>query len=166
MVDRESQFDEYINLVDSYPWERLLDVCGRATGLESALRSLPSSTDDEFIAAVDYIHEHVEHQDWIIQATPFAVKCMLALLPLAENSKRREMLQSIIDHVHESARFGLAEASTGRDYRMTIDQLLDDAKLAPPYVDEATEDEMWETAGEWAQSDEVYQVTLNLIERP
>jgi hypothetical protein len=146
---------------DAIPWDRVVHFHGRGTDIPDAIRRLNS---DAHEAAEEYLGDHLEHQDSLIQATPLAVRLMVRALNEGR-VRDAEAVRRILERIGAAARFQVEEASAGRRSEADWEALFAEPHLWPPFESDEEDEALWE---EWGPSDEQFLgwhvLTLKLLE--
>jgi hypothetical protein len=130
--------------LDEVPWHRIVHFDGRASDIPPAIRALGGPGRAE---AIRHLCRRLEHQDGVIQATPFAVRFILRT-----REKDPEGVREIIERIEPAARFTLANF---RDPLPDVDwdSLLGEECLWPEFTseldDEIRREEWYPPPTEW-----------------
>jgi hypothetical protein len=128
--------------IDDVPWHRLVHFYGRASDIPPAIRALGGPGREE---AIRHLRGCLEHQDGVMQATPFAVRFILQM-----RKKDPDGVQAIIAPIAAAAEFTLKNArSPLRD--VSWETSLAEDRLWPEFTSERDDEihwEEWETAPE------------------
>lgn len=127
--------------MDDVPWDRLVHFCGRASDIPPAIRALGGAGREE---AIRHLRDCLEHQDGVIQATPFAVRFILRM-----RKQDPEGVQAIIQRVARAAEFMLRRRAAPRG--VGWDAMLAERYLWPPFISEFEDEMLWE---EWDVTEE------------
>lgn len=125
--------------IEDVPWDRIVHWYGRASNVPQAIRSLGGPQREE---AITYLRNNLEHQDGVMQATPFAVRFILRMC-----DKDAEGVRQIIEPIAAAAKFTLSSPSHINIKPLTDwKSLLSEQRLWPEYVSEDDDEMLWE---EW-----------------
>ena len=127
--------------IDEVPWHRLAHFYGRAAEVPPAIRALGGPGREE---AIRHLHGCLEHQDAVIQATPFAVRFILRM-----RDKDPDGVRAIIEPI-AAAEFTLKNAR-GPLPEVSWETVLAAGRLWPEFTSERDDEIRWE---EWNPSPE------------
>jgi hypothetical protein len=130
------QHDLLVGL-DAVPWHRIVHFYGRASDIPRAIRALGDPGREE---AIRHLRRCLQHQDGVIQATPFAVRFILRL-----RDKDPEGVRAIA----AAAKFVLARY-TGPLPDVEWDSLLSEHSLWPEFSSEPDDEIRWEEWVGWS----------------
>jgi hypothetical protein len=128
---------------DNVPWSRIVHFYGRATQIPKTIHDLAS---DHHAAALEKLVGDLEHQDSVIQATPFAAYFLVRMLKdgsVRDPEGVRKLLQRIATAAREQRRGHKSEAI------LDWDALLSEERLWPEFTTEDDDEVYWE---EWQPS--------------
>ncbi|MDR1798470.1 MAG: hypothetical protein LBR19_01080 [Bifidobacteriaceae bacterium] len=120
-------------LLRDTPWDRIVHWYGRATEFPDQARLVASGQADA--AVFDQISNSIEHQDGVMQASPFMVAVLLECLREPNSDKPR--ILAVLQQVYN------AVVSCGRAPFDNPELPLAD-ELWPPFVDADTDAGLWE----------------------
>lgn len=144
--------DDRLAGLDDVPWDRIVHFYGRASDIPPAIRALGGPGRED---AIRHLRRCLEHQDGVIQATPFAVRFVLRM-----RDADPEGVRQIIEPIAEAARFSLSRFA-GPLPDVDWDSLLSDDLLWPEFTDERDEEILRE---EWEPTDWIGWPILTLRE--
>ncbi|HEY8133869.1 MAG TPA: hypothetical protein VII12_18465 [Thermoanaerobaculia bacterium] len=139
--------------LDSIPWDRIVQFYGRASNVPDAIRALSTKDPKRRAAAIEELRRCLEHQDGVIQATPIAVPFLISALESASGDPAD--LLELLTLLFDSATFQ-SEDDPALTPPPTLDELLAEEKLWPPFESEDEDEALWEEpdvvddVGEWA----------------
>jgi hypothetical protein len=119
------------------PWHRLVHCYGRASDVPPAIRALGGPGRVE---AIRHLRGCLEHQDGVIQATPFAVRFILRM-----REKDPTGVQAIIDPIAAAAEFMVKNAAEPLP-EVSWEATLAEDRLWPEFTNERDDEIRWE---EW-----------------
>jgi hypothetical protein len=123
--------------LDDAPWPRIMHFYGRASDVPLAIRALGGPGRE---SAIRHLRRCLEHQDGVIQATPFAVRFILRI-----REKDPEGVREIIEPIAAAARFTLANFA-GPLPDADWESLLNEDGLWPEFTSAQDDEILWE---EW-----------------
>ena len=121
--------------IDEVPWHRLVHFYGRASDVPPAIRALGGPDREE---AIRHLRGCLEHQDGVIQATPFAVRFILRM-----RDKDPDGVQAIIEPIAAAAEFTLKNARTPLT-EVSWETSLAEDRLLPEFSSECDDAIQWE----------------------
>ncbi|MGE3803485.1 MAG: hypothetical protein AB7K24_02300 [Gemmataceae bacterium] len=135
--------------MDEVPWDRIVHFYGRASNIPKAVRQLNSKKHAK--AAGDLLAAQLEHQDGVIQATPFAVRFMVRALA-CERVVDKAHVWWILRRIQCAASFTTSSHSQNvpkaiADWR----RLLQVRRLWPEFKNKREDEILWE---EWDPPEE------------
>jgi hypothetical protein len=125
--------------IEQVPWSRIVHFYGRATEIPDDIRKLAS--DDHVEARVKLLN-NLEHQDGVMQATPFAVWFIVRMLH-AGVLRDPDGVRSMLRRFQRSAQFQISD----RDEKFEpLDwaRLLAEERLWPEFVSDFDDECRWE----------------------
>jgi hypothetical protein len=128
--------------IDEVPWHRLVHLYGRALDVPPAIRALGGPGREQ---AIRHLRGCLEHQDAVIQATPFAVRFILRM-----RDKDPDGVQAIIEPIAAAAEFTLKNAPAPLP-EVSWETSLAEDRLWPEFTSERDDEIQWE---EWDTSPE------------
>jgi hypothetical protein len=138
--------------IDDIPWRRIVHFYGRATQIPGAIRDLATG---RCAKASSHLSSCLTHQDSVIQATPFAVWFIIAMLN-ANAVRDPQVVRRLLHVIHAAARFQVQclERSPGpKDWTTDWKVLLAEERLRPEFTNEHDEEilseEWFPVAVEW-----------------
>lgn len=139
------------------PWHRLVHFHGRASDVPPAIRALGGPGREE---AIGHLRGCLEHQDGVIQATPFAVRFILRM-----REKDPDGVQRIIEPIAAAAEFTLRNARRPLP-EVSWEASLAEGRLWPEFTSDRDDEIQWE---EWDPAPDEWLawpiLTLREIER-
>jgi hypothetical protein len=121
--------------IEHVPWHRLVHFYGRASDIPPAIRELGSPGREE---AIRHLRGCLEHQDGIIQATPFAVRFILQM-----RGENPDGVQTILEPVVAAAQFTLKNAVAPLA-QVSWEKCLHERRLWPEFISELDDQNLWE----------------------
>ncbi|MDR2565609.1 MAG: hypothetical protein LBC97_06035 [Bifidobacteriaceae bacterium] len=129
----------------SVPWDRLATFYGRATRFPEQARLIASGRADG--AVFKEVADGIEHQDGVIQASPFVTRALIELLRAPKTDKAA--LVSVLEQVYRAAVFQTGpEAPAPEEAEIPLEE-----ELLGPFVSEDEDEIMWE---EWNPANWLY----------
>jgi hypothetical protein len=128
--------------IDDVPWHRLVHFYGRASDVPPAIRALGGPGRE---GAIRHLRGCLEHQDGVIQATPFAVRFILRM-----REQDPDGVDAIIRPIAAAAEFTLRNAR-GPLPEANWETSLAEDHLWPEFTSERDDEIRWE---EWETSPE------------
>lgn len=138
--------------LDEIPWHRLVHFQGRASDIPPAIRALG---DPRREAAIRHLRRCLEHQDGVMQATPFAVRFILRM-----RDRDPDGVREIIEPIAAAARFTLAHHH-GPLPDVDWDTMLREESLWPEFTSDRDDEIL---AEEWDPTDWLAWPVLTLRE--
>lgn len=143
--------------IDETPWSRIVHFYGRATQVPSWIKQLASDTHEE---AEQELRACLEHQDGVLQATPFAVWFIVRMLR-ANKVRDPVAVRRVLRVIQSAASFQL-ESVEAKQPLLTWRDLLAEQRLWPEFESEAQDEIEW---GKWAPTQEEIDSWITLTDR-
>lgn len=142
--------------LNAVPWSRLVHFYGRATAVPGHIRDLAT---DDHAEAEKQLRGCLEHQDGILQATPFAVRFILRMLN-AGQVRDPSAVQELLAAIRRAAQFQ-KEGFPSRD-PLDWNSLLLPERLWPEFKSESDDERLWEM---WNPPPEEWQSWVLITDR-
>lgn len=137
---------QYANLdIENLPWDRLVTFYGRATNIPTKVEMLASTNTVIAHEASTYIKNNLEHQDGVIQATPFTVLYIINEYCLG--NLQADNFIDIFSFFEKSCEYMISLFEEDEiNYEDQIKELQDilKEKLFPPFESEKKDEALWE----------------------
>jgi hypothetical protein len=126
-------------LLEEVPWGNIVHIYSRASDFPIQVENILANDN---IEVYENILENIEHQDGIQQATPFMLNVLLELLKYNVNKfEILKICQIVWNAVIDFFRW----PNRGQLIASTMQGMLDKKYLWPDYIDEYTDEVLWES---------------------
>lgn len=143
--------------MSAVPWDRITHFYGRAGDVPGLIRALGG---DDHAAAEERLLTCLEHQDGVIQATPFAAAYIVQMLN-SQCVRNPAAVSRMLDRILDAARFQ-GRRRPGHTPNADWNSLLAPKCLWPEFVSDENDEIL---AEEWDSSEEEYLGWAILTER-